>query len=260
MLKKCMLIVLCLCLTINHGVAAFGATDYGGDEIGPGIAVRKTWEKDDIGWRYEDKNGNYSSDEWAQIDDHWYYFDSEGYMVTGWKVIAGSVYYFYADPESEGIMASNTIINHMPVAEDGTVDSGGLYELAIPVLDQVGWDLYAAYNWVCKFPYVRMGDSPTLGKAWFAKYGFEQESGNCYVAAATFGTLSELLGYETHMMKGYVPSRTRGMAEHGWLEITVDGETRVYDANFYIETARNGYAINYGQSGTWRYTDYTRMD
>ena len=42
-------------------------------------------------------------DDFEYIDGHWYYFDSNGYMITGWKQVGTNWYYF----TGSGIMASS---------------------------------------------------------------------------------------------------------------------------------------------------------
>ena len=49
--------------------------------------------------------------------------------------------------------------------------------------------------------------------------------------------------------------------EGGTRAIVINGTTYVFDPNFENENpGRNGYQITYGQSGTWKYTNWTRVD
>ena len=134
---------------------------------------------------------------------------------------------------------------------------------AAHVLDQVGWDLRSAFNWSAGLTYFghnsEMPSDESPGIDWFADYGFDHHKGNCYVMACTFYRMAKLLGYECYVISGYVPARRGGMTPHSWTEIVEDGKTYVYDPNFTNETGGNGFKINYGQSGTWRYADYHRM-
>lgn len=43
---------------------------------------RYGWEQNYNGVRYLDQNRNYAIEEWKQIDNDWYYFDAEGYLLT----------------------------------------------------------------------------------------------------------------------------------------------------------------------------------
>jgi glucan-binding YG repeat protein len=64
------------------------------------------WKQDSTGWWFVRADGSYPVNEWASIvrgserpkasvlDNEWYYFDSSGYMVTGWKFIGNEWYYF----------------------------------------------------------------------------------------------------------------------------------------------------------------------
>lgn len=42
------------------------------------------WQHTDIGWWYMYENGSYPSNKWELINHHWYLFNRDGYMVTGW--------------------------------------------------------------------------------------------------------------------------------------------------------------------------------
>lgn len=46
-----------------------------------------------IGWRWQKSDGSYEMNQWKKISEKWYYFDSEGYMATGW-IKVDEVYYF----------------------------------------------------------------------------------------------------------------------------------------------------------------------
>lgn len=52
------------------------------------------WSKDNIGWWYADTEKTYLHDTWAVINHHKYYFNSEGYAVTGWQTINSKKYFF----------------------------------------------------------------------------------------------------------------------------------------------------------------------
>lgn len=42
-----------------------------------------TWHEDANGWWFEYSGGGNPSNTWEEIDNHWYYFNGSGYMVTG---------------------------------------------------------------------------------------------------------------------------------------------------------------------------------
>lgn len=138
------------------------------------------------------------------------------------------------------------------------------YPKAAAVLDQVGWNLRAAFDWSASLTYYGHGaegmpDDPSPGIEWFADFGFTNLKGNCYVMAATFYEMAVLLGYAPRQMSGEVPLASGGVGPHSWVEIDFDGQTYVFDPDFTYGTGRNGYMITYGQSGTWRYSNYSPM-
>lgn len=131
------------------------------------------------------------------------------------------------------------------------------------ILDQVGWDMAAAFRWShTALRYSGVGTPPAGAShaQWYGKYGYENRKGNCYVMAATFYWMAKTVGWEAYFVEGYVPLARGGMGPHGWVEIVRDGTTYVCDPDFTYESGRNGYFITYGTSGTWRYSNYHRAD
>ena len=51
------------------------------------------WQKNTTGWWYRNYDGSYPYNVWKYIGKYYYYFDQNGYMVTGWKRINGYWYY-----------------------------------------------------------------------------------------------------------------------------------------------------------------------
>ena len=51
------------------------------------------WHQDDKGWWYADTTYTYVKKSWKLINHHWYYFDANGYMLIGWQIIDGKMYY-----------------------------------------------------------------------------------------------------------------------------------------------------------------------
>jgi hypothetical protein len=80
------------------------------------IRTNAEWRQDNNGWWYTE--GNSYAKGLRDINGKTYYFDSNGYMKTGW--IQDSYYgtwrYFY----SYGAMAYNTVIDGCELDEDGT--------------------------------------------------------------------------------------------------------------------------------------------
>lgn len=202
-----------------------------------------------------------SSAGWNKIEGQWYYMVSSGAMMTGWLAQGQNWYYLYTKNDShggpEGAMAENTVIDGWVVAPDGIYNSA--YQNAYNVLNKIGWNLRAAYNWSAGLKYYRMQSSSSQGSLYFANYGFTKNTGNCYVMAATFYYMARLLGYDAYQVAGYVPKKGGGVTPHSWCELVIGNTTYVFDPNFTNETGRNGYQITYGTSGTWMYSNYYRM-
>ena len=139
----------------------------------------------------------------------------------------------------------------------------GRLDSAIRVPGTIGWDLRAAYNWSAHaLPYYTLGPEVTgnsVHSEWYANFGFDNHKGNCYVMAATFQKMAKLLGYDAHLVEGYIRTYN-GRGRHGWVEIDMNGTTYVFDPNFEYGGYGNGYQINYGMSGTFKYIDYARVD
>ncbi len=55
--------------------------------------VQGTWMSSNGRWWYQNPDGSYPTNTWQLIDNEWYYFDAEGWMVTGWEYIGGRWYY-----------------------------------------------------------------------------------------------------------------------------------------------------------------------
>ena len=91
------------------------------------------WQKDNKGWWYRNAdgtyptnnwqqvNGSYPKNDWQRIDGKWYYFDSVGYMVTGWIEWNGK--YYYCRPV-DGDMLVDTVV---PDGSGRRVDSAGAW-------------------------------------------------------------------------------------------------------------------------------------
>lgn len=79
------------------------------------------WIHDNGGWWYRNPDNSYTTSNWQLIDGKWYYFNSVGYMVTGW--IDWEENSYYCDPV-DGHMLVNTII---PDGSGLRVDSTGAW-------------------------------------------------------------------------------------------------------------------------------------
>lgn len=59
-----------------------------------------SWQRDNKGWWIKNSDGSYPRNEWKLINNSWYFFDSQGYMFTGWLNISGSWYFLNTDEGS----------------------------------------------------------------------------------------------------------------------------------------------------------------
>ncbi|MCQ2530411.1 MAG: hypothetical protein MJ086_04065 [Lachnospiraceae bacterium] len=167
-------------------------------------------------------------------------------------VTSGKTYYYTVDAvvetkngEMQGAYSSYGISNSL------------LSEWTTKRLQEAGGTLRGAYDWAVKIPYDGLQPSSSTSSG-YALYSLQNKKGDCLGKAASFCYMARALGYEVNMIQGYVPLRAGGMGIHGWVEI-VDpktGVTYICDPDFETETGYDGYFKQYGQSGTWRYTDY----
>ena len=92
------------------------------------------WISDKNGWWYKHQDGSYTKNNFEVIKGQTFYFDSNGYMITGWKQVGKDWYYF----TTVGNMAKNQWINDYYFEADGKmatnkwignyyVDSNGLW-------------------------------------------------------------------------------------------------------------------------------------
>ena len=124
------------------------------------------------------------------------------------------------------------------------------YALGAQILDEVGWDLKAAYDWCVAISY--FSGTPIdvgLGTRWYADLGFETHRGNCYTYAATLTVLARLLGYEARQVNGHIEGYEE--LHHSWVEIDIDGVTYTFDPEFEWERGKSGYLKLYGEQGIW---------
>lgn len=195
---------------------------------------------------YFKSNGKAADKGWIKLSGgNKKYCLGKGKLKTGWASISGYGYYFQL---KDGAMARNTKVKGVKIGKNGKLNKA--YGGAIKALDKKGWSLRSAFNYSARLRYYRpLPRNGKPGSAWFAKYGFKNGKGNCYVMASTFYYMAKVMGYDVHQMSGYVWSNP-----HSWCVIKHKDRTYVYDPNFTNETGRNGYKIYYGKKGTWRYT------
>ena len=90
---------------------------------------KKGWNKDNRGWWYDYGDGTYPKNKFETINNVQYYFDQDGYMVTGWRQIGGYWYSF----KDDGPMKTSQWDGDYWLKEDGKmavnewVDGGKYY-------------------------------------------------------------------------------------------------------------------------------------
>ena len=120
-----------------------------------------------------------------------------------------------------------------------------LYPEAAAKLDEIGWDLRTAYDWVATFHYVEVDPIDwELGTKWYAQLGFETGRGHCYTFAAMMTEFARLLGYEARQVAGNLIGNNP--FHHSWVEIDIDGTTYVLDPEVQQEWNQDCYLVIYG--------------
>lgn len=206
---------------------------------------------------------------WLSLSNGRYYLGADGARRTGLQTIGGKNYYFGSDGKL--ITSTNAYrINGKYYSIDGNgVATPFSYaeSLAAQKLDEIGWNLYAAFKWSSgqtgQFYYYHNDDTVPSGYTaadYYGIYGFENGRGDCYVMACTFYQMAKILGYDVHFVMGKVPLARGGWGPHGWCEIDLNGTTYVCDPDFTWDAKRNGYMITYGTPGTWVYSSYRRVN
>lgn len=97
----------------SGGSGGGGGGGGGGSRSLAGAAIPGTeagrWIQDAAGWWYQNADKSYPKDGWAKIryagKDEWYFFDPNGYMLTGWVLWNGNWYYLSTAADgTSGIM------------------------------------------------------------------------------------------------------------------------------------------------------------
>ena len=95
------------------------------------------WVKDRLGWRYKKPNGAWLLHTWCKLPykgtNEWYYFNEQGYMVTGW--LKEEENWYYLNPLSDGTQGKMYIGwklidgNWYYFKEDGVLVTNTWYQL-----------------------------------------------------------------------------------------------------------------------------------
>ena len=208
---------------------------------------------------YGDNNSNVSKVQQALLDLGYNVGIVDGYfgnMTYNAVVAFQQANGLYVDVEVGPITAKALFgVSASSAASAPAASTEGLSEVqkaARAVLDRVGWDLYAAFEWSVGANYnINQFTGNTTSQA--ALSVFQNYYSDCVGMASSFCWMARELGYQAYVIDGQVPYRRGGYGEHAWVEIVVGGSTYVCDPDFEMQTGMNGYMINYGQSGTWQY-------
>jgi len=262
---------------VNHGKVDFEYTGIKQNENGWWRIVKgqvdfkcNSVEENEHGWWYL-KNGkvDFGYTDLAKNAYGWWYIKNGGVDFTyqGLAYYDGSWYYMEEGKLNWGYSGKASIpgYNREFDVVNGRVPgskvppTAALANKAESVLNSVGWNLRAAFNY-SKMPWTVYDVDGGYGVAHYASYGFNNHHGNCYVMAGTFVTLARELGYEAYQISGSVPSLYGGLTPHSWAEVKMgDGKWYVFDPDFEEEVGSNGYQFSYGTKGTWRYSNYYTM-
>ena len=79
--------------------------------------TKAEWKQTNGKWWYQHKDGTCTKNDFETISGQTYYFDANGYMVTGWKEINNKLYFFYAS----GVMAKNVWQGAYYLGSDGVM-------------------------------------------------------------------------------------------------------------------------------------------
>ena len=125
------------------GSAAKGAGNNNQNQQAPNTSTSFTWVQDSRGWWLKNADNSYPKSTWKQVGSVWYYFNSDGYMTTGWIDIGGNWYFMEAQNadalgsmrtgwivwngkwyylSDSGVMLTNTKIGNYLLGADGTWD------------------------------------------------------------------------------------------------------------------------------------------
>ncbi|MBR3393640.1 MAG: transglutaminase domain-containing protein [Firmicutes bacterium] len=157
--------------------------------------------------------------------------------------------------DSSGLEESDEVLSEEESSQENSLfyDEAYMkkyYAMGAAILDEVGWDLKAAYDWCTEIDYFNpTPDDPALGTRWYADFAFETQRGNCYNYAATFTVMARLLGYEARQVDGHILDFE--YLHHSWVEIVVDGETFICDPEFEWQKNMDGFMKKYDDEGIW---------
>lgn len=72
---------------------------------------------DGVKWWWQNSDGTFPKSTWMETGGSWYYFDAEGYMLTGWIEVNGL--HYYLDPVTGAMYANRRTPDNFWVNESG---------------------------------------------------------------------------------------------------------------------------------------------
>ena len=96
-----------------------------------GLWTPAKWIQSGNKWWYRHSDGSYTTNDFEEIGNQRYYFDSYGYMVTGWKCISGQWYYFdsngFYQTDEHFINGEYYYFNNQGIMQTGYAEDGWEY-------------------------------------------------------------------------------------------------------------------------------------
>lgn len=176
-----------------------------------------------------------------------YWMNSDYSIATGTtlisKEITGQPSRFYGFDE-QGTLVRNGEVNGQQTDGNGMIANPNadqtIKQLCHDVYAETGTGLEPMFQYV-KTHMRHVGKNPqwyapiegyTFTQS-YALEGWRDGSGNCYSFASMFYHLAKEAGYDIRFVKGGV-QQTRGVAEHGWTELTQNGRVYIVDTSFTV--------------------------
>ncbi|MBR1455566.1 MAG: S-layer homology domain-containing protein [Oscillospiraceae bacterium] len=183
--------------------------------------------------------------------------------------------------DEDGSPLTNTELGALSFNANGEVSSGdaALDALLVQAIQtQVGQPKYKnmeqlklLFNYVVEhFTYLRRSMYESGETGWEAEEAYVMLTtgkGNCYNYAALFGEFARFLGFDAKIYSGTVyqrdadldtveGNRHKARTPHAWVEIEIDGENRLFDAEYQYAFFGNGDAANFFNRGSGTYKQF----
>lgn len=193
-----------------------------------------TWITDDpLGIKYVNEDGEYISANWAKLDDNWYYFDAQGYAVTGNHEIGGFMYHF----DDTGILQTGW--TEIDLAKEYVTDEPAV----LTGWQQIDGDTYYfGTNGVMVSGHVELDTAPDFIASTDTDASINAEQSNASSQKDTSSTTMYIFGDDGKLASGW-QTDTRGdkyyVNQNGTLatgNINIDGELYLLDETGHSRT------------------------